>query len=110
MTVMTFAIGGFSAWMPDYIFLDRRAEFPSSQNLLGNIDLTFGGISAASWVAGHAVRRLGWRQTAGAFSQLLLSRFRNGNVALRSGDHRRDLRSFPDGLADDLYCGLFPFL
>jgi predicted MFS family arabinose efflux permease len=48
MTVMTFAIGGFSAWMPDYIFLDRRAEFPPSQNLLGNIDLTFGGITAAA--------------------------------------------------------------
>src|SRR5437868_444755 len=48
MTVMTFAIGGFSAWMPDYIFLDRRAEFPASQNLLGNIDLTFGGITAGA--------------------------------------------------------------
>jgi MFS family permease len=48
MTVMTFAIGGFSAWMPDYIFLDRRAEFSPSQNLLGNIDLTFGGITAAA--------------------------------------------------------------
>jgi MFS family permease len=48
MTVMTFAIGGFSAWMPDYIFLDRRAEFPPSQNLLGNIDLTFGAITAAA--------------------------------------------------------------
>src|SRR5204862_3647135 len=46
MTVMTFAIGGFSAWMPDYIFLDRRAEFAPSQNLLGNIDFTFGGITA----------------------------------------------------------------
>ena len=48
MTVMTFAIGGFSAWMPDYIFLDRRAEFPPSQNLLGSIDLTFGAITAAA--------------------------------------------------------------
>ncbi len=48
MTVMTFAIGGFSAWMPDYIFLDRRAEFPASQNLLGNIDLIFGAITAAA--------------------------------------------------------------
>jgi MFS family permease len=48
MTVMTFAIGGFSAWMPDYIFQDRRAEFTSSQNLLGNIDLTFGAILAGA--------------------------------------------------------------
>jgi len=48
MTVMTFAIGGFSAWMPDYIFLDRRSEFPASPNLLGNIDLTFGAITAAA--------------------------------------------------------------
>lgn len=48
MTVMTFAIGGFSAWMPDYIFQDRRAEFTPSPNLLGHIDLTFGGITAAA--------------------------------------------------------------
>jgi len=48
MTVMTFAIGGFSAWMPDYIFVDRRAEFSPSRNLLGNIDLTFGAITAAA--------------------------------------------------------------
>src|SRR4029078_842516 len=48
MTVMTFAIGGFSAWMPDYIFQDRHTEFPPSHNLLGNIDLTFGGITAAA--------------------------------------------------------------
>jgi len=48
MTVMTFAIGGFSAWMPDYIFLDRHSEFPSSEHLLGNIGLTFGAITAAA--------------------------------------------------------------
>jgi predicted MFS family arabinose efflux permease len=48
MTVMTFAIGGFSAWMPDYIFQDRRSEFSPSENLLGNIDLTFGAITAAA--------------------------------------------------------------
>src|SRR5207253_2292219 len=35
-------------WMPDYIFLDRRSEFPASPNLLGNIDLTFGAITAAA--------------------------------------------------------------
>jgi MFS transporter, Spinster family, sphingosine-1-phosphate transporter len=48
MTVMTFAIGGFSAWMPDYIFQDRRAEFPPGANSLGNIDFTFGAITAAA--------------------------------------------------------------
>src|SRR5262249_41885502 len=37
MTVMTFAIGGFSAWMPDYIFLDRGAEFGASEHTLGHI-------------------------------------------------------------------------
>ena len=44
MTVMTFAIGGLQAWMPDYIFLDRHNEFPASGHLLGNIGLTFGAI------------------------------------------------------------------
>jgi predicted MFS family arabinose efflux permease len=34
--------------MPDYIFVDRGAEFPPSQNLLGNIDVTFGAITAAA--------------------------------------------------------------
>jgi MFS transporter, Spinster family, sphingosine-1-phosphate transporter len=48
MTVMTFAIGGFSAWMPDYIFLDRRAEFATSQNLLGHIDFVFGAMLAGA--------------------------------------------------------------
>jgi MFS transporter, Spinster family, sphingosine-1-phosphate transporter len=48
MTVMTFAIGGFSAWLPDYIFLDRGTEFSPSENLLGNIDLTFGAITASA--------------------------------------------------------------
>lgn len=48
MTVMTFAIGGFSAWMPDYIFLDRAAEFAASEHSLGHINLVFGGITAAA--------------------------------------------------------------
>ena len=48
MTVMTFAIGGFSFWMPDYIFLDRGSELPGSQHSLGNIGITFGGITAAA--------------------------------------------------------------
>jgi MFS family permease len=48
MTVMTFAIGGLQAWMPDYIFLDRHNEFPASEHLLGNIGLTFGAITAAA--------------------------------------------------------------
>jgi MFS transporter, Spinster family, sphingosine-1-phosphate transporter len=48
MTVMTFAIGGFSAWLPDYIFQDRRAEFPAGSNSLGTIDFTFGAITAAA--------------------------------------------------------------
>jgi MFS family permease len=48
MTVMTFAIGGFSAWMPDYIFHDRRAEFAMNQNLLGHIDFIFGVILLAA--------------------------------------------------------------
>jgi MFS transporter, Spinster family, sphingosine-1-phosphate transporter len=48
MTVMTFAIGGFSVWMPDYIFLDRGNELPSSQHSLGSIGVIFGGITAAA--------------------------------------------------------------
>jgi MFS family permease len=46
MTVMTFAIGGLSNWMPDYIFLDRADQLPGSQRTLGNIGLTFGAITA----------------------------------------------------------------
>ena len=48
MTVMTFAIGGFAAWMPDYIFLDRGRELQGNQQTLGNIGLTFGAITAVA--------------------------------------------------------------
>jgi MFS family permease len=48
MTVMTFAIGGFSAWMPDYIFQDRAAEFAPGPNLLGHINLVFGAMVAGA--------------------------------------------------------------
>jgi MFS transporter, Spinster family, sphingosine-1-phosphate transporter len=48
MTAMTFAIGGFSAWMPDYIYSDRGAEFTPSPNLLGTINITFGAIVATA--------------------------------------------------------------
>jgi MFS transporter, Spinster family, sphingosine-1-phosphate transporter len=48
MTVMTFAIGGFSAWMPDYIFQDRHTEFATREHLLGHINLIFGAILAAA--------------------------------------------------------------
>ena len=50
MTVMTFAIGGFSFWMPDYIFLDRGDELAGSQHTLGNIGMTFGAITAVAGV------------------------------------------------------------
>ena len=48
MTALTFAIGGISAWVPDYIYSDRGSEFAQSDNLLGNINLTFGAITAAA--------------------------------------------------------------
>jgi MFS transporter, Spinster family, sphingosine-1-phosphate transporter len=48
MTALTFAIGGFSAWLPDYIYTDRRAEFAPDPNLLGKIDITFGAIVAVA--------------------------------------------------------------
>ncbi|HJT82591.1 MAG TPA: MFS transporter [Chthoniobacterales bacterium] len=48
MTVMTFAIGGFSAWLPDYIFHDRRDELSPGSDSLGNIDFTFGAITASA--------------------------------------------------------------
>ena len=65
MTALTFAIGGFSAWLPDYIFFDRGKEFSPSPNLLGHIDLTFGIITATAGLfatilggwAGDALRR-----------------------------------------------------
>src|SRR5438132_2173746 len=56
MTALTFAIGGIAAWVPDYIYSDRGREFPASDNLLGNINLTFGAITA---VAGVFVTLLG---------------------------------------------------
>ena len=48
MTVMTFAIGGFSVWMPDYIFLDRINELPPGHRNLGSIGVIFGGITATA--------------------------------------------------------------
>ena len=48
MTALTFAIGGMSAWVPDYIYSDRGNEFPASANLLGHINLTFGAILASA--------------------------------------------------------------
>ena len=48
MTVMTFAIGGFSFWMPDYIFLDRGSELLEGHRSLGAIGVIFGGITATA--------------------------------------------------------------
>jgi len=48
MTALTFAIGGISAWVPDYIYSDRGREFAPDPNLLGNINVTFGAIVAAA--------------------------------------------------------------
>jgi MFS family permease len=48
MTAMTFAIGGFSAWMPDYIYTDRGSEFAPDPNLLGKVNVTFGAIVATA--------------------------------------------------------------
>ena len=69
MTALTFAIGGISAWVPDYIYSDRGREFPASDNLLGNINLTFGAITA---VAGFFATLLG-----GWTGDLLRKRFAN---------------------------------
>lgn len=69
MTALTFAIGGISAWVPDYIYSDRGSEFSASDNLLGNINLTFGAITA---VAGFFATLLG-----GWTGDLLRKRFAN---------------------------------
>ncbi len=69
MTALTFAIGGISAWVPDYIYSDRGSEFSASDNLLGNINLTFGAITA---VAGFSATLLG-----GWTGDLLRKRFAN---------------------------------
>jgi MFS family permease len=75
MTALTFAIGGFSAWIPDYIYSDRGAEFARDPNLLGNINLTFGAIVA---VAGLFATLLGgwagdWLRHRFASSYFLVS-------------------------------------
>jgi MFS family permease len=69
MTALTFAIGGIAAWVPDYIYSDRGGEFPASDNLLGNVNLTFGAITA---VAGFFATLLG-----GWTGDLLRKRFAN---------------------------------
>src|SRR5256885_15863148 len=56
MTALTFAIGGMSAWVPDYIYSDRGGEFAASVNFLGNINVIFGAIVA---VAGFFATLLG---------------------------------------------------
>jgi MFS family permease len=69
MTALTFAIGGMSWWVPDYIYSDRGSEFARSDNLLGNINLTFGAITA---VAGFFATLLG-----GWIGDLLRKRYAN---------------------------------
>lgn len=75
MTALCFAIGGISAWVPDYIYSDRGAEFAASPNLLGNINVTFGAITA---VAGLFATLLGgwtgdWLRTRFASAYFLVS-------------------------------------
>ncbi len=48
MTAMTFAIGGIAAWLPDYIYHHRAAEFGERENLLSHITITFGIITATA--------------------------------------------------------------
>jgi len=75
MTALTFAIGGISFWVPDYIYSDRGAEFAANPNLLGNINVTFGAIVA---VAGLFATLLGgwtgdWLRQKFASSYFLVS-------------------------------------
>src|SRR5206468_6892049 len=46
MTALTVAIGGISAWMPDYCYSDPAREFPSSANLPRNTNRTAGAVTA----------------------------------------------------------------
>ena len=75
MTALTFAIGGISFWVPDYIYSDRGAEFAANPNLLGDINVTFGAIVA---VAGLFATLLGgwtgdWLRKKFASSYFLVS-------------------------------------
>ena len=75
MTALTFAIGGISFWVPDYIYSDRGSEFAANPNLLGNINVTFGAIVA---VAGLFATLLGgwtgdWLRPRFASSYFLVS-------------------------------------
>jgi MFS family permease len=75
MTALTFAIGGISAWVPDYIYSDRGGEFAKNPNLLGNINVTFGATVA---VAGLFATLLGgwagdWLRKKFASSYFLVS-------------------------------------
>jgi MFS family permease len=75
MTGLTFAIGGFSAWLPDYVYSDRSAEFTQNPNLLGQINLTFGAITAAAGLFGTILGGLtgDWLRRYWASSYFLVS-------------------------------------
>jgi MFS transporter, Spinster family, sphingosine-1-phosphate transporter len=47
MTAMTFAMGGIAAWLPDYLYSDRAADF-GGQPSLGAITKTFGAITVVA--------------------------------------------------------------
>ena len=87
-----------------------RAEFPPSQNLLGNIDLTFGAITAAAGLL--ATLFGGWAgdklRERFASSYFLVSGM--GMLLCVPATIASDLCSFPVGLVDGLHRGLFPFL
>jgi len=75
MTALTFAIGGISFWVPDYIYSDRGADFAAHPQSLGNINVTFGAIVA---VAGLFATLLGgwtgdWLRQKFASSYFLVS-------------------------------------
>ena len=95
--------------MPDYIFVDRGAEFPPSQNLLGNIDVTFGAITRGCRLALQRFVAAGPATSCGNALPVPTFWFREWECSLRSRDYRSDLCSFPVGLVDGLHRGLLLF-
>ena len=49
MTAMTFAIGGIGAWLPEYLYTDRAADFGGTPSL-ARINTTFGAIMVVAGI------------------------------------------------------------
>ncbi len=50
MTAMTFAVGGISFWMPEYVHVYRHGGTPEDTDGLANVNLVFGGLTVVTGI------------------------------------------------------------